>query len=325
MAPIVASLVGMLAFVSAAMAQTGTYGFTNPSYYPNQCKTGQVSVFWAGGPAANTATLFSNVIAGGTNASALTFFAITRYLKDVTSNVPLTQVSNAGALIGLQWPTTVSILNATDAQIIQQLSDDCNAVFQYTQKAPKYIYLPIDTPQSAYNTVKSQGYIPVGYNLDSGDYMYASSNNAAACQTGILQNYITAFTQLPNGTSTYVAVNSDLWPCSAQTAPFIFATIRSYNYTAVNIATCLGDTSPYRTCEFCSGTGSAPAASSASSSGTKAATATAGPTAASPAAAPPAAATSGAAKPGAAPRSSSISVGGSLSALAGVALAALAL
>ncbi|KAJ3308747.1 hypothetical protein HDU93_005660, partial [Gonapodya sp. JEL0774] len=116
----------------------GAFSYDNPTYFPNACKTaGQIAVIYSDGPSKFTSLIYNNLVNASVPAKSLNFFAVTTYLKDVTSNVPLTQVANGGSFIGMRWTTTKTLNKLSATEIAAQLESDCNALIPYTKKAPK--------------------------------------------------------------------------------------------------------------------------------------------------------------------------------------------
>ncbi|KXS11100.1 carbohydrate esterase family 4 protein [Gonapodya prolifera JEL478] len=294
-------LVTLLAAVLTATTVLAQFSYDNPTYFPSACKKqGQIAVIYAEGPSKYTSLIYQNLVAAGLPAANMSFFPVTTYLKDVTSNVPLSQVGKAGAFIGMRWTTQQKLNSLSAAQIATQLESDCTQIMTYTGKAPKYIFLPRDqVDETSYNAVKAQGYVPVAYNLDSLDYTFNGTDNAT-CINGVQTAYIATLGQLTAGSAYWIALQRDLIQCTVDSAATVYTTIKNYGYTWVDIGTCLGDTSPYKTSCTASGASAPPPASAAASSGASATKAPSASPSATTAGGAAAATGTAAAKPGAA-------------------------
>jgi peptidoglycan/xylan/chitin deacetylase (PgdA/CDA1 family) len=93
--------------------------------------------------------------------------------------------------------------------------------------------------------VRKMGFQPVSWNIDSTDY----STNSNDC-SAIVNAYRAQLGRLPSGWGKFVALQHDIVPCTLSTMDEVFNLIAQYNYTAVPMDACLGDSEPYLTCWF---------------------------------------------------------------------------
>ncbi|KXS12523.1 hypothetical protein M427DRAFT_46282 [Gonapodya prolifera JEL478] len=211
----------------------------DPQSYPQFCQTqGQIAVVFTEGPSKWTADVVTSLkTLKGVNAS---FFPVTTYLNDVANNVPLQLAAKAGYFIGQRWTTSVDPRSLSDDQIVSELLTECQRIQTYTSKVPKYIWMNYG------QAVRRLGYVPLWWNLDTMDYNVTYNGSAASCNP-IIKKYNDTFQLLPNGWGRYIAVERDLYQCTAVSVAGVFSTISAHNYTAVDMGTCLGDQNPYRT------------------------------------------------------------------------------
>lgn len=93
--------------------------------------------------------------------------------------------------------------------------------------------------------VRKMGFQPVSWNIDSNDYATTSSD----C-TAIPNAYKDQFSRLPAGWGKFIALQHDIVRCSLSTIDQVYNMIAAFNYTAVPMDTCLGDSTAYLDCEL---------------------------------------------------------------------------
>lgn len=211
---------------------------------PSSCASqGQVAVCFDEGPSQYTNNVLISLDASQTKA---TFHVITAYLNNVVYSTLLTQIVQAGHLLGMRYPTTLDPNTQSDDQIVQTLLDQSQIVYSYTSVYPKYLRLPYgDYSQAKLNLIQNQGFFISFWNLDVLDYNVANVTNGPATISGVYQ---TQFAQVGAGAGRFIALHHDIYPVytNPNVIPQVVAAIKNNGYTAVRLDTCLNDKAPYR-------------------------------------------------------------------------------
>lgn len=97
--------------------------------------------------------------------------------------------------------------------------------------------------------VKSMGYVPIRWNVDTLDWNATYNGNIQSCSqiTNIVRK---ALWSLPAGWGKWILLAHDLYQCTALAIPDIFGMIAERKYEAVDMGKCFDDPKPYRDSEF---------------------------------------------------------------------------
>ena len=166
-------------------------------------------------------------------------------------------------------------MDLSDSDLVTQLTNECQKIQQLTNRVPKcwsqlfdsYFFactkltrpsshlLPdIMLPDGQVDArvdgiVKSMGYVPIRWNVDTLDWNATYNGNIQSCSqiTNIVRR---ALWSLPAGWGKWILLAHDLYQCTALAIPDIFGMIAERKYEAVDMGKCFDDPKPYRDSEF---------------------------------------------------------------------------
>ncbi|KAI9015466.1 hypothetical protein DFJ74DRAFT_709403 [Hyaloraphidium curvatum] len=293
--------------------------------YPDQCaKQGHIAVTYAEGPAERlTLSIVDQLGYIGGRGVRASFFPVASYLNDVVLQTSVKYAQQKGHVVGFRFPTGVDPRALSDADLKATMCQSANKVSEaigVKGQWPKYVMLPFgQVDQRVDLAVRKLGFQPVSWNIDSMDY----NTNKDDC-TAIPKAYREQLGRLPAGWGKFIALQHDMLPCTQTTMDEVFNLIVQYNYTAVPMDVCLGDSSAYLTSLDCDGvTMSDPPADSGSPAPASPAPAPA-PAPAAPAPAPSPSSNNGASASPSAPKPNSAQASAPALVLAGLLAAAVA-
>lgn len=161
-------------------------------------------------------------------------------------------VYKAGHLIGMTYrmkndnPRTIS-----DSELKKDIIENAQAIEKLLGVAPKYVRLHLlDQSNARIEKVMAElGFVTVGYNLDSEDYVEKNATGPGSVQ----EAYAKAFKDFSEKFGTkgsFVAIHYDVPQSSSLSAVgHIVNTIEQEGYMMVRLDGCLNDPKPYKKCK----------------------------------------------------------------------------
>lgn len=162
-------------------------------------------------------------------------------------------VYKAGHLIGMTYrmknddPKAIS-----DSELKKDIIENAQAIEKLLGVAPKYVRLHLlDQSNARIEKVMAElGFVTVGYNLDSEDYVEKNATGPGSVQ----EAYTRAFKDFSEKFGTkgsFVAIHYDVLQSSSVSAVgHIVNTIEQEGYMMVRLDGCLNDPKPYKKCKW---------------------------------------------------------------------------
>lgn len=150
---------------------------------------------------------------------------------------------NAGHFIGMTYRVKnddSSVL--TDKELRDDIIKDADIIQSLIQVAPKYVRLHFTNPEDTRteNIMKELGFILVGYNLDSQDYLHKPVEDV---YRGAFQRYKETY----DAKGSFISVQYDMpGTVTVSSIPKTINTISDEGYTMVRLDGCLNDPKPYK-------------------------------------------------------------------------------
>ncbi|KAG0746095.1 hypothetical protein G6F62_003695 [Rhizopus arrhizus] len=224
---------------------------THPSRPPlaqvTGCKSeGQIALTYSEGPTDATAKIAQQLSEADARAN---FFINATWLNIPHYAAIASDVYKAGHLIGMTYrmkndnPRTIS-----DSELKKDIIENAQAIEKLLGVAPKYVRLHLlDQSNARIEKVMAElGFVTVGYNLDSEDYVEKNATGPGSVQ----EAYAKAFKDFSEKFGTkgsFVAIHYDVPQSSSLSAVgHIVNTIEQEGYMMVRLDGCLNDSKPYK-------------------------------------------------------------------------------
>ncbi|KAG1464973.1 hypothetical protein G6F46_003352 [Rhizopus delemar] len=224
---------------------------THPSRPPlaqvTACKSeGQIALTYSEGPTDATAKIAQQLSEADARAN---FFINATWLNIPHYAAIASDVYKAGHLIGMTYrmknddPKAIS-----DSELKKDIIENAQAIEKLLGVAPKYVRLHLlDQSNARIEKVMAElGFVTVGYNLDSEDYVEKNATGPGSVQ----EAYTRAFKDFSEKFGTkgsFVAIHYDVLQSSSVSAVgHIVNTIEQEGYMMVRLDGCLNDPKPYK-------------------------------------------------------------------------------
>ncbi|KAI8968194.1 hypothetical protein BDF20DRAFT_916749 [Mycotypha africana] len=212
------------------------------------CKThGQVALTYSEGPSDVTAKIAREL----KNADAhATFFVNATWLHAQQYAMVVQNLYNAGHLIGMTYRVPNDDHTAlSDEELRDDIIKNAEIIEKVIQVgAPKYVrlhYTEVEDTRTE-NILNQMGFVVVGYNLDSQDYIKKEVTGPNSIQ----QAYADMFRKYKDTydvKGSFISIQYDLpYTRSLSAAPYVINTIDKEGYTMVRLDGCLNDPAPYK-------------------------------------------------------------------------------
>lgn len=153
---------------------------------------------------------------------------------------------NAGHFIGMTYRVKnddSSVL--TDAEIREDILNNARIIESLIHVAPKYVRLHYTQPEDTRteNILKDLGFVLVGYNLDSQDYLHKPIQD-------VYKNAFDKYKETYDAKGSFISVQYDVpGTVHVSSVPRLVNTINDEGYTMVRLDGCLNDPKPYKKCK----------------------------------------------------------------------------
>ncbi|OBZ91588.1 putative polysaccharide deacetylase YheN [Choanephora cucurbitarum] len=209
-------------------------------------KEGQIAVTYSEGPSDATARIVRHLNKADARAS---FFVNATWLYTQQYAMVLKNAYSAGHFIGMTYRVPGDNPSAlSDSDLRKDIIENAHTIESVIQVAPKYVRLHY-TEQKDLRTesiLKELGFVLVGYNLDSLDYIKKDPTGPNSIQ----QVYLDAFEKYKDtydSKGSFISIQYDLpFTGSLSATPYIIKAVNDKGYSMVRLDGCLADVFPYK-------------------------------------------------------------------------------
>lgn len=163
-------------------------------------------------------------------------------------------IYNAGHFIGMTYRVANDDPAAlSDEDIRKDILNNAHIIETLIDVAPKYVRLHY-TEEKDIRTegiLRDLGFVIVGYNLDSQDYMKKEATGTNSIQE-IYSETFKKYKDTYDAKGSFISIQYDLpYTGSLNAVSHIINTIDEEGYTMVRLDGCLNDPKPYKKCKSC--------------------------------------------------------------------------
>ncbi|KAI8331597.1 hypothetical protein EDC96DRAFT_32265 [Choanephora cucurbitarum] len=209
-------------------------------------KQGQVAVTYSEGPSDATARIVRHLNKADARAS---FFVNATWLYTQQYAMVLKNAYSAGHFIGMTYRVPGDDSSAlSDSDLRKDIIENAHIIESVIQVSPKYVRLHYTEQKDlrTENILKDLGFVLVGYNLDSLDYIKKDPTGPNSIQ----QVYLDAFEKYKDtydAKGSFISIQYDLpFTGSLSATPYIIKAINDKGYSMVRLDGCLADAFPYK-------------------------------------------------------------------------------
>ncbi|KAK4516306.1 uncharacterized protein ATC70_011276 [Mucor velutinosus] len=211
------------------------------------CKTqGQIALTYSEGPSDVTAKIVRQLAKADARAN---FFVNATWLYTQQYAMVVQNVYNAGHFIGMTYRVPNDNSSAlTDEDIRIDILNNAHIIETLINVAPKYVRLHYTEEKDVRTEgiLRDLGFIIVGYNLDSQDYMKKEATGANSIQE-IYSETFKKYKDTYDAKGSFISIQYDLpYTGSLNAVSRIINTIDEEGYTMVRLDGCLNDPKPYK-------------------------------------------------------------------------------
>lgn len=185
------------------------------------------------------------VAIGGTLIHLLTLLLTIHRLYTQQYAMVLQNTYNAGHFIGMTYRVKNDDSSVmTDAEIREDILKNARTIESLIHVAPKYVRLHYTQPEDTRteNILKDLGFVLVGYNLDSQDYLHKPIQE-------VYKNAFDRYKETYDAKGSFISVQYDVpGTVHVSSVPRLVNTINDEGYTMVRLDGCLNDPKPYKKC-----------------------------------------------------------------------------
>ncbi|KAI8384199.1 hypothetical protein BD560DRAFT_474615, partial [Blakeslea trispora] len=209
-------------------------------------KEGQIAVTYSEGPSDATARIVRHLNKADARAS---FFVNATWLYTQQYAMVLKNAYNSGHFIGMTYRVPGDNPSAlSDNEIRSNIIENAHIIESVIQVAPKYVrlhYTEQRDPRTE-NILKELGFVLVGYNLDSLDYIKKDLTGPDSIQQVYLDTF-EKYKDTYDSKGSFISIQYDLpFTGSLSATPYIIKTINDKGYSMVRLDGCLADSTPYK-------------------------------------------------------------------------------
>ncbi|ORY96331.1 hypothetical protein BCR43DRAFT_457926, partial [Syncephalastrum racemosum] len=205
------------------------------------CRTqGQIALTFSEGPSDATAGIVRQLNHADARA---TFFVNASWLYSQQYAMVVQNTYNAGHFIGMTYRVKnddSSVL--TDKELRDDIIKKAEIIESLIQVAPKYVRLHVTDHEDTRteNIMKDLGFILVGYNLDSQDYLHKPVED-------VYRQAFQRYKETYDAKGSFISVQYDMpGTVTVSSIPKTINTISDEGYTMVRLDGCLNDPKPYK-------------------------------------------------------------------------------
>ncbi|CAO3628416.1 unnamed protein product [Mucor fragilis] len=211
------------------------------------CRTqGQIALTYSEGPSDVTAKIVRQLTKADARAN---FFVNATWLYTQQYAMVVQNIYNAGHFIGMTYRVANDDPSAlTDEDIRKDILDNAHIIETLINVAPKYVRLHYTEEKDVRTEgiLRDLGFIIVGYNLDSQDYMKKEATGANSIQE-IYSETFKKYKDTYDAKGSFISIQYDLpYTGSLNAVSHIINTIDEEGYTMVRLDGCLNDPKPYK-------------------------------------------------------------------------------
>lgn len=213
----------------------------NPTNVHNTCYLlGNLALTYDDGPGAYTADILDRLRDRGVKG---TFFVVGVQVKKFPEL--LKRAYDEGHMIASHTYSHPDLATLTREQIIQEMNDTAQAIYDVIGVYPKYMRPPYGSyNETVLNLLFELGYGVVIWNLDTNDWRV---NNAGGSSAEVYSNMISPLDQSPNIFSAgWMTLMHDLYQITADSQNPMISKIQEKGLKIVKVNDCLYDPYPYR-------------------------------------------------------------------------------
>lgn len=181
------------------------------------------------------------------------FFVNATWLYTQQYAMVVQNIYNAGHFIGMTYRVANDDPSAlTDEDIRKDILDNAHIIETLINVAPKYVRLHYTEEKDVRTEgiLRDLGFIIVGYNLDSQDYMKKEATGANSIQE-IYSETFKKYKDTYDAKGSFISIQYDLpYTGSLNAVSHIINTIDEEGYTMVRLDGCLNDPKPYKRCKL---------------------------------------------------------------------------
>ncbi|KAI8645809.1 hypothetical protein BD408DRAFT_381470 [Parasitella parasitica] len=233
--------------ISANALRVQTSSTRPPLAQVTGCKTqGHIALTYSEGPSDVTAKIVRQLTKADARAN---FFVNATWLYTQQYAMVLQNIYNAGHFIGMTYrvanddPTSLS-----DDDIRTDILNNAHIIETLINVAPKYVRLHYTEEKDVRTEgiLRDLGFVIVGYNLDSQDYMKKEATGANSIQE-IYSETFKKYKDTYDAKGSFISIQYDLpYTGSLNAVSHIINTIDEEGYTMVRLDGCLNDPKPYK-------------------------------------------------------------------------------
>ncbi|KAL7319695.1 hypothetical protein PS15m_002802 [Mucor circinelloides] len=211
------------------------------------CKTqGQIALTYSEGPSDVTAKIVRQLTKADARAN---FFVNATWLYTQQYAMVVQNIYNAGHFIGMTYRVANDDPSAlTDEDIRKDILNNAHIIETLINVAPKYVRLHYTEEKDVRTEgiLRDLGFVIVGYNLDSQDYMKKEATGANSIQE-IYSETFKKYKDTYDAKGSFISIQYDLpYTGSLNAVSHIINTIDQEGYTMVRLDGCLNDPKPYK-------------------------------------------------------------------------------
>lgn len=164
----------------------------------------------------------------------------------------LQNLYNAGHFIGMTYRVPGDNSDAlTDDDLRRDIIENAYIIQTVINVAPKYVRLHYTENKDVRteSILEELGFVIIGYNLDSLDYMKKDATGPNSIQS-IYSETFKKYKDTYDAKGSFISIQYDLpYTGSLNAASYIINTIDEEGYTMVRMDGCLNDATPYKKCK----------------------------------------------------------------------------
>ncbi|CAO3683916.1 unnamed protein product [Rhizopus stolonifer] len=206
----------------------------------DSCKTpGDIALTYNEGPTDATLKIAEQL---SQSDARVNFFVNSTWLSIPKYATVLQDLYRTGHLIGMSYRVKNDNPNSmTDNVLLADMVESARKIQKIIGVAPKYVRVHGSSDARVGKLLSSLGFVTIGYNLDSGDYLPKKATGPDSIQ----EYYKKALSKSPKGS--FIAIHYDMPQSSSVNAVgSIVSAIEEAGYSMVRLDGCLKDPNPYK-------------------------------------------------------------------------------